>query len=112
MSDYRLRFLASAQQDLNELLVFLTARESQARAREILQHIRELCSDLETMPQRGHVPPELEGLGSRKFLEIHFKPYRIIYQVCGRKVYIHMVCDGRRDMQALLKRRLLSTNRG
>jgi len=111
MGSYQVRYLTSAQQDLNDLLRFLAVRESPTRARDILQHIRMLCSNLETMPQRGHVPPELEGLGSRKFLEIHFKPYRIIYQICGQQVYIHIVCDGRRDMQALLNRRLLATHR-
>ena len=39
--------------------------------------------------------------------EVHFKPYRIVYRVLGEDVYVYLVADGRREMQALLSRRLL-----
>lgn len=110
MRRYEVRYLASAKRDLFELLEFLPGKESPDRARYVLGQIRTLCDDLITMPGRGHVPPELGELGSRKFLELHFKPYRIIYQVSDSVVYVHMVCDGRRDMQSLLGRRLLSSS--
>ncbi len=38
--------------------------------------------------------------GTTDFLEIHFKPYRIVYQVGKKTVYMHGVLDGRRDMPA------------
>lgn len=47
------------------------------------------------------------GLGIRDFRQVAFKPYRVLYRVIGQKVYIHVVADGRRDMQTLLARRLL-----
>ena len=42
-----------------------------------------------------------------RYREIFFKPYRIIYRVMGDNVYVLVIADGRRDMQALLLRRLL-----
>jgi len=39
--------------------------------------------------------------------EILGKPYRIIYRVMAENVYVLVIADGRRDMQALLQRRLL-----
>ncbi|WP_160315787.1 type II toxin-antitoxin system RelE/ParE family toxin [Mariprofundus ferrooxydans] len=108
MKRYEVRYLTSAKNDLYELLSFLSEKESTDRARLVLNRIRALCEDLASMPSRGHVPPELAEMGSRKFLELHFKPYRMIYQVTDSVVYIHLVCDGRRDMQSLLRRRLLS----
>jgi len=108
MKHYEVRYLASARKDLYDLLHFLVEKESPARASDVLNQIRKLCDDLQSMPQRGHVPPELEEVGSKRFLELHFKPYRIIYQVSDPIVYIHIVCDGRRDMQSLLRTRLLS----
>lgn len=110
MRRYEVRYLASAKNDLFELLEFLAEKESPDRARYVLGRIRKLCDDLITMPGRGHVPPELAELGSQKYLELHFKPYRIIYQVSDSVVYVYMVCDGRRDMQSLLGRRLLSSS--
>lgn len=46
-------------------------------------------------------------MGIRDYREIFFKPYRIIYRVIDAIVYVFLVADGRRDMQALLQRRLL-----
>ncbi len=109
MNKYEVRYLTSAQRDLYDLLSFLAVKESPVRAREVLKQIRKLYGQLESIPYRGHVPPELDALGSKGFLEIHFKPYRIIYQVSGQLVYIHIVCDGRRDMQSLRNKRLLGT---
>jgi len=39
--------------------------------------------------------------------EIFFKPYRIIYGVLAENVYVLLIAGGRRDLQALLQRRLL-----
>jgi toxin ParE1/3/4 len=59
------------------------------------------------MPDRGHVPPELERIGVLEFREVFYKPYRIIYQIIGNNVYIHCILDGRRDMQDILQQRVL-----
>ena len=59
------------------------------------------------MPERGHIPPELERIGVFGFREIHFKPYRIVYEIERKGVFIHCVLDGRRDLQELLESRLL-----
>ena len=46
-------------------------------------------------------------MGIREFRELFFKPYRIIYRIVGRNVYVLLIADGRRDFQTLLQRRLL-----
>ena len=46
-------------------------------------------------------------LGIREYREIFFKPYRIIYRIMKKNVYVLLIVDGRRDMQSLLQRRLL-----
>ena len=58
-------------------------------------------------PRRGAHPGELLALGMRDYRETLFKPYRIVYSVEGRRVDVYLIADGRRDMQALLSRRLL-----
>jgi toxin ParE1/3/4 len=59
------------------------------------------------LPNRGVYPKELAEAGIKDFREVFFKPYRIIYEVGKKGVYVHLVADGRRNIQALLKRRLL-----
>ncbi len=66
-----------------------------------------VCLSLDKLTARGHIPPELERVGVTTYRQVHFKPYRVIYQISGQNVYIHCVLDGRRDMQSLLERRLL-----
>ena len=61
---------------------------------------------LSTFPERGSHPKELLALGVRDYRQIFFKPYRLIYRIVERRVYVFLIVDGRRDMQSLLARRL------
>lgn len=55
----------------------------------------------------GRHPRELLALGIREYREVFFEPYRIICRVMGDGAYVLVIADGRRDMRALLQRRLL-----
>lgn len=66
-----------------------------------------LKKNISENPHRGSYPKELLSLGIREFHEIFFKPYRIVFRITENKVYILLIADGRRDMQKLLRRRLL-----
>ena len=72
----------------------------------------ELIAPLKRFPERGRHPAELLALGIRDYRETFFKPYRIIYYADGKRVYVSLIADGRRDMQALLARRLLAAYEG
>ena len=67
----------------------------------------EVTASLAAFPERGSYPKELLQLGIREYRQAHFKPYRLIYRVTGKQVFIYMIADGRRDMQMLLTRRML-----
>lgn len=60
-----------------------------------------------TFPERGSHPKELLTLGIREYRQVFFKPYRLIYRVIDKRVYIYLITDARRDMQTLLTQRLL-----
>ena len=49
-----------------------------------------------------------DPLGMEKCREVFFKPYRIIYHIRGERVIVNLIADGRRDMEALLQRRLVN----
>jgi toxin ParE1/3/4 len=63
---------------------------------------------LSKFPERGVYPKELIALGIREYREIFFKPYRIIYRIKDKNVYVLLIVDGRREMQSLLQRRMLN----
>lgn len=108
MSRFEVLLTSNAVTDLEELYGFISANDSQQSADSLLDRVEELIASLEDNPNRGSYPPELLCLGLKEFRELHFKPYRIIYRVIGEQVFVYIVADGRRDMQTLLQRRLLT----
>ena len=104
---FSVAFIQEAEDDLFDIHDYISINDSPAHAEYVLLKLQESCMSLDEMPERGHIPPELGRIGITEFKEIHFKPYRIIYEIEKRAVFIHCILDGRRDIQDLLERRLL-----
>ena len=96
-----------AARDLEEICDYIDRHDAPNRADHVLEQIEKAFHSLSEHPHRGNTPKELLDIGLREYREIFFKPYRIIYRVMGDNVYVLVIADGRRDMQALLQRRLL-----
>lgn len=103
---YKIFIIKEAEDDIFELYKYILNSDSEARATYVYEKIQEKIESLVELPERGHQPPELERIGVSGFLEIHFKPYRVIYEIDGRQIFVHAVIDGRRDLQSLLENRL------
>ena len=101
------RLTDDAARDLEEIFYYVSRQNAPSRAEHVLDRIEEAFQALSAFPQRGSYPRELLDLGVREYREVFFKPYRIIYRVLEDGVYVMMIADGRRDMRALLQRRLL-----
>ena len=99
-----------AARDLEEIYDHIGRHDSPARAGHVLDRIEKAFSGLAEYPRRGSYPAELLDLGIREYREVFFKPYRIIYRVSGDRVYVLVIADGRRDMRALLERRLIQAS--
>ena len=104
---YAVRITRGAEQDLEVLYDYLAEHRSADDAEALLDAILKKVESLERFPERGAVPKELAALGIRAFRQILHRPYRLVYQVLGKRVFVMLIADGRRDMQALLSRRLL-----
>jgi toxin ParE1/3/4 len=96
-----------ARRDLGEIAEYIADNDSTAMADHVLVKIGEVLDSLSESPHRGAHPPELVVVSNPAVREIFFKPYRVIYQVVGRKVSVLLIADGRRDLHELLQRRLL-----
>jgi len=96
-----------ARQDLQHLHDWIATNDDPANAAYVLDQIEHALESLSENPLRGRYPRELVEVGLKEYREIFFKPYRIIYRVLESRVYVMVITDGRRDMQALLQRRLL-----
>lgn len=104
---YEVLLTQGAEQDLESIYDYIAEFDCKANADYVLDHLLEIVESLSAFPERGAYPKELIALGIRDYRQTAFKPYRVIYRVMGRKVYIYVIADGRRDMQSLLARRLL-----
>lgn len=104
---YDVLLTQGAEQDLESIYDYIAEFDCKANADYVLDRLLEIVESLSAFPERGAYPKELVALGIRDYRQTAFKPYRVIYRVMGRKVYIHVIADGRRDIQSLLARRLL-----
>ena len=104
---FKVLLTKDALRDLEELYNYIALHDTPRKADHVLEQIEKAFSNLSELPDRGAYPKELMAVGIREYREIFFKPYRIIYRVMGKIVYVLLIVDGRRDMQSLLQRRLL-----
>ena len=96
-----------AARDLEELYDYIAFNDAPGKADHVLDQIEKAFSKLSEFPDRGVYPKELSAIGIREYREVFFKPYRIIYRIMHKNVFVLLIADGRRDMQLLLQRRLL-----
>ena len=104
---YKVMLTEGAERDLEELYDYIAEFDSPTSADHVLDRLLEVAESLAAFPERGSHPRELLALGIREYRQTFFKPYRVIYRVDANQVFIYLIADGRRDMQALLARRLL-----
>jgi len=104
---FEVRLTADAVRDLEEIDDWISTHDSPAKAAHVAAGIEAAIGTLKRFPERGRHPTELLALGIRDYRETFFKPYRIVYYVDGKRVYVSLIADGRRDMQSLLAQRLL-----
>lgn len=104
---FEVRLTRGAEEDLDRLHDHVAEQSGVAAADALLDALIARIEALERFPDRGGVPKELGRLGIRTFRQLVHSPYRIVYRVAEQAVFVLMIADGRRDMQALLERRLL-----
>ncbi len=104
---YKVIIDPKAKLDIKEIFFYVAANNSLQSANKLLDALEGTCFKLEKYPERGHILPELKSTGIKKYLEIHYKPYRIIYEIEKDLIYVHSVIDGRRNIQEILSNRFL-----
>ena len=104
---YEVLITQGAERDQEEIYDHIAEFDSPEKAEYVLSRLLEVAERLATFPDRGPHPKELQALGIREYRQTYFKPYRLIYRVIGKQVFIYLIADGRREMQSLLAGRLL-----
>lgn len=61
---YIVYFVGDAEKDLFEIYEYIKKAGHPFNAMGLYSQIEKACSDLSEMPERGHIPPELERIGA------------------------------------------------
>lgn len=104
---YSVLISEGAEQNLESLIDYITWHHGATDATHVLDRLMEVVEGLRQHPLRGSHPPELLALGLKRFRQVFFKPYRVIYEVMEHDVTVHGIVDGRRDLETMLLRRLI-----
>jgi plasmid stabilization system protein ParE len=104
--EYQVYWARIAESDLREIILYI-AEDSPANAISIFERIKEKASSLNNFPERGRIVPELQDQGIFLYRELIISPWRMIYRISERKVYILAILDSRQNVEDILLKRLI-----
>ncbi len=105
---YNVIWSETSEKDLMGIVEYIAA-DSPSNAFEIFKEIKQKTSSLYTFPDRGRVVPELQEQGIILYRELIVSPWRIIYRISEKVVYVLSVLDSRQNVEDILLRRLISS---
>lgn len=98
----------AARDDLLELRAYLKMHQSAAFVKKVIEQIRDEVGSLKDWPSKGVYLRELEELQLHQYRELLVGQHRIVFERASEAFYIHIVCHTSRNLEALLRRRLLA----
>lgn len=104
---YQVYIIVDAEDDIFGIFRYIARNDSIQRVEIILKSIEDKINGLSESANCGHIPPVLDRIRINEYGEIHYIPYRIIYQIIESDVFVLCMLDGRRDLEDLLQERLL-----
>lgn len=102
---YQVVWSSIAENDLINIIEYI-ADDSPSNAFKIFKNIKQKASMLFTFPERGRIVPELRDQGILQYREIIIPPWRILYRISEKSVYVLSVVTS--DLKMSLIRRLES----
>jgi toxin ParE1/3/4 len=101
--------LKSAEQDIKALKTYVVKSFGKTVWQASYQKLKDSTIIIKTFPYSGNIPEELEKLHLTQYRQVISGMNRIIYEVRQEVIYIHIICDTRKDMNSLVTQRLLRT---
>jgi len=97
-----------AENDLKNIIEYIAA-DSPSNALKIFENIKQTASNLYIFPERGRVVPELRDQGILQYRELIISPWRVIYRISEKIVYVLSVLDSRQNIEDILLKRLINS---
>lgn len=103
----KLLILDEAQEDTKDLRRYILRSFGAETWKQTTAQLAVTFENIRQFPHSGYVPAELSDFGGLNFREALSGQNRVIYEMRGDTIYIHVVTDTRRDLRTLLQTRLL-----
>ncbi len=103
---YEIIWTNVAENDLINIIEYISV-DSPQNALKILEKIRQKASSLYTLPERGRIVPELQDQGIFQYRELVIPPWRLMYRIADRKIFVMSVIDSRQNVEDVLLNRLI-----
>jgi toxin ParE1/3/4 len=103
---YEIIWTHVAENDLINIIEYISVDSPQI-ALKILKKIKQKASNLYTLPERGRIVPELQGQGIFQYRELVIPPWRLIYRIAEREIFVLSVIDSRQNVEDFLLNRLI-----
>ena len=104
-STFKVHWADVAESDLIEIVEYI-AEDNPSAARRVFKEITERAEHLCHTPEKCRVVPELLDQGIAIYREMIVAPWRIIYKIEKKNVFVLSVIDGRRKVEDVLLYRL------
>lgn len=102
---FRVRWTDITEDDLTAIIDYI-AIENVESALTVFHRLRDVANELYEFPERGRIVPELQIHGIFHYRELLPTPWRVIYRIEEKTVFVAAVIDGRRDLEHILLERL------
>ena len=103
---YKVVWADAAEADLKDIIEYISIDNPQ-NALNILKKIKQKTSELYALPERGRIVPELKDQGILQYREIVIPPWRLIYRIAEREVFVLSLIDSRRNVEDILFKRFI-----
>ncbi len=96
----------AAEHDLIDLIQYVAANNP-SNASSVFKQLKQKAKSLCSSPNRGRIVPELQDQGVSIYRELIIPPWRVIYRVSEKTVYVLAILDSRRNIEDILLRKLI-----
>ncbi|KAF1028646.1 MAG: hypothetical protein GAK37_02126 [Pseudomonas sp.] len=103
---FRVVVLHSAKNNLKEIKFYVTRQFSTLTWQHTYESLKHSLRQLESQPYAGSIPEEIEKLNLSQYRQVVCGMNRIIYEVRDKTVYVHIIVDTRKNLQAVLLKNL------
>ena len=104
---FRVVILHSAKNDLKDIKSYLIRQFSTSTWQQSYDALKQAIRRLETQPYAGSIPEEIEKLNLSQYRQVISGMNRIIYEIRDQTVFVHIIADTRKSLQALLLKHLI-----